>query len=222
MATIYDVEQNELIEAAAKELQGIDAVKPPEWAMFVKTGHSKQRPPVRKDWWYVRAAAILRKIYRMGPIGVSKLRTMYGGRKNRGAAAEHSYKGSGNVIRKVLQQLEKAEFVKQGKVGFHKGRIITAKGKSFLDKVATKLYGVKGKETKKVEEAKPVEKKEAPKQEPKKPSKGLEMSEKQGSSEHAHKSSISDKAESSQKEAPKEKVKQEKPKEEPKTEPKNG
>jgi small subunit ribosomal protein S19e len=202
MATIYDIESNELIEAAAKELQSIESVKPPEWAMFVKTGHSKQRPPVRKDWWYVRAAAILRKIYRMGPIGVSKLRTMYGGRKNRGAAAEHSYKGSGNVIRKILQQLEKAEFVRQGKVGFHKGRIITAKGKSFLDKVATKVYGVKGKESKKVEEAKPAEAekpKEAPKGKPK------------------------EEVKEAPKEEPKKETKaEEKPKEEPKPEPKNG
>ena len=164
MATIYDIDPTELIEEAAKELQKIDSVKPPIWATFVKTGHSKERPPARNDWWYVRAAAVLRKVYRLGPVGVSKLRGMYGSKKNRGARGEHFYKGSGNAIRKILQQLEKAEFLRQGKIGVHKGRIITPKGKSFLDKIATKLKG-SAKEAK--VEAKPTETKEAPKAEAK-------------------------------------------------------
>ncbi len=164
MVTIYDVDPNELIEEAAKELQKMDSIQAPDWAPFVKTGHSKERPPVRKDWWYIRAAAVLRKIYRMGPIGVSKLRNMYGGRKNLGVAAEHTYPGSGNIVRKVLQQLEKADLVRQGKIGVHKGRIITPKGKLFLDKIAAKIKG-SGKEVKEPsKEAKKEEpKKEAPK-----------------------------------------------------------
>jgi small subunit ribosomal protein S19e len=168
MATIYDIDPTELIEEVAKELRKIDSVKPPVWATFIKTGHSKERPPIRNDWWYVRAAAVLRKVYRFGPVGVSKLRSMYGAKKNRGAKAEHFYKGSGNVIRKILQQLEKAEFLRQGKIGIHKGRIITPKGKSFLDKIATKLKG-SGKEVKPKVEEKPAEKPKVeakPKQEP--------------------------------------------------------
>lgn len=159
MTTIYDIGATELIEEAAKELKSVEAVKPPAWAIYVKTGHSKERPPAREDWWHVRTAAVLRKVYRFGPIGVSKLRGMYGSKKNCGSKSEHFYKGSGNVIRKILQQLEKAEFVRHGKVGIHKGRIITPKGKKFLDKVATKLKGAR-KEVKVEKEAK-VEKKEA-------------------------------------------------------------
>ncbi|MBW2984405.1 30S ribosomal protein S19e [Candidatus Woesearchaeota archaeon] len=169
MAIIYDIDATELVEEAAKELQKIEAIKPPAWALFIKTGHSKERPPARNDWWYVRAAAVLRKVYRFGPIGVSKLRGMYGSKKNRGAKAEHFYKGSGNVIRKILQQLEKAEFLRQGKIGIHKGRIITPKGKKFLDKIATKLKGPK-KEVKAEEKPKPEAKpkaKQAPKAEAK-------------------------------------------------------
>jgi small subunit ribosomal protein S19e len=221
MATIYDIEPNELIEAAAKELQSVDAVQPPEWAQFVKTGHSKEKPPVRKDWWYVRAAAVLRKVYRAGPIGVSKLRTMYGGKKNRGVKAEHSYKGSGSVIRKVLQQLEKAEFLRKGKVGVHKGRIITAKGKSFLNKVATKIYGVKGKESKKVEEAKPVEAEKPKVEAPKAETKGAV---KEAPKEEKPKEEVKEvpKEEPKKVEAPKQEKPKEEVKEESKTEPKNG
>lgn len=156
MATIYDVDINQLIEKTGQEMKKIEAIQPPEWATFVKTGVHKERPPYFQDWWYVRAAAILRAVYKLGPIGVSKLRTKYGGRKNRGFKPEKFRKGSGNIIRKILQQLEKAGFIKQTEIGNHKGRIITPKGKSFIDKVASSLYVKHGAKT--VKEA-PVEEK---------------------------------------------------------------
>ncbi len=134
---IYEIPKTELIERAAKELQKIDTIQAPPWALFVKTGMFKERQPERNDWWYVRAAAILRRLSdREGPIGVQKLRTLYGGRKNRGHAPEEFYKGSGNILRKILQQLEKAGFAKKVEKGLHKGRIITPQGLSFLGKIA--------------------------------------------------------------------------------------
>ena len=99
----------------------------------------KERPPMSDEWWYMRTASVLRAVYRLGPVGVSKLRTKYGGRKNRGVKKEHFYKGSGNILRKSLQQLEKAGFVKFAEKGVHKGRIITPKGRAFLDKISTNL-----------------------------------------------------------------------------------
>ena len=141
MTTIYDVEIQELVEKTAVELKKIPEIKPPAWSGFVKTGMSKQRPPVDKDWWYMRSASVLRTIYRLGPIGTSKLRTKYGGKKNRGVKKEHSYKGSGSIIRKVMQQLEKAGFVKLAEKGVHKGRIVTPKGTAFLHDVASSIQG---------------------------------------------------------------------------------
>ena len=113
MGTIYNSDPSELIEKTAEELKKVESIKPPVWAPFVKTGVHKERPPVKSDWWYMRAASILRQIYRFGPIGVSKLRVKYGGKKNRGYKPEHFYKGSGNIIRKIIQQLEKEDFVKK-------------------------------------------------------------------------------------------------------------
>lgn len=136
MVTVYDAEPTELIERAAAELKNIDSIKPPEWARFAKTGTHKERSPARDDWWYVRAAAVLRTIYNMGPIGVSKLRTKYGGKKRRGHKMPRFYKGSGSIIRKILQQLESAGFVKHIEKGVHKGRAITPSGRSFLDRIA--------------------------------------------------------------------------------------
>ena len=64
--------------------------------------------PEDQDWWYKRAASILRKIYRHGPIGTNKLKKKYGSKKNRGHKPEHFYKAAGSHIRKILQQLEKS------------------------------------------------------------------------------------------------------------------
>lgn len=140
MTTKYtDVAVNDLIDSVAEELKSYKELTPPEWAAYVKTGMSKERVPSRKDWWYVRAAAILRSTEMQGPLGVSKLRTKFGGIKNRGYAPERFYKGSGNIIRTIMQQLEKAGLVKQETKGVHKGRIITSKGVSVLAQGAKKV-----------------------------------------------------------------------------------
>lgn len=140
MTSIYDVPSNELIERTSTELKKIKEIEPPVWSRFVKTGRFKERPPVREDWWYIRAASILRRIYKLGPIGVSKLRTKYGGKKDRGHKTEHVYKGSGNIPRKILQQLERAQLIMYVEKGTHKGRIVTSKGKSLLDRVSAQIY----------------------------------------------------------------------------------
>ena len=152
MTTMYDAEAQELIQKAAEELKKIPEIKAPAWAPFVKTGMHKERPPVNGDWWYLRTASVLRTVYRLGPIGTEKLRTKYGGKKNRGVKKEHFFKGSGNILRKSLQQLEKAGFVKFAEKGVHKGRVITPKGKSFLDKIAAQIQNQAPKhETKAIE-----------------------------------------------------------------------
>ena len=134
MALTFEVNANKLIEAVAKKLEKDALVQPPVWAAFVKTGVSKERPPVRKDWWYARSASILRSVYKLGPIGTSKLQKKYGGYK-----PEHFFTASGAVIRNILKQLEKSGLLKQVEKGVHKGRIITPKGKSLLDKAAKEL-----------------------------------------------------------------------------------
>ena len=139
MPTIYNCDLSELVEKTSEELKKVETIKAPDWAIFVKTGVHKERPPVKNDWWYVRTASVLKQVYRYGPIGVSKLRTRYGGKKNRGYKPGHFYKGSGSIIRKILQQLEKEGYVKKDLKSAHKGRVITAKGKKFLDDVAGKI-----------------------------------------------------------------------------------
>lgn len=138
-----DVSKQELINALAKELKPL--LKKPEWADFVKTGVHKERPPVDADWWYIRAGSVLLKVERLGPVGVSKLRTKYGGRKNRGAKPEKSYKGSGSIVRKLFQQLENVGLLKQANKAGYKGRVLTPKADSLIAQTAKKIGRAKPK-----------------------------------------------------------------------------
>ena len=139
MTHILIVDPNNLINQIAEELKKNKLVQPTEWSKFVKTGQNKERLPDNDDWWYYRSAAILRSIAKLGPIGTQKLRRKYGGIKDRGHKPEHFYRASGSIIRRILQQLEKSELIKQVEKDNHKGRILTPKGISLMDKFAVKL-----------------------------------------------------------------------------------
>ena len=131
--TVRDTAPAKVIGKMAEMLEKTEMVKPPVWANIVKTGMSRERPPEQENWWYIRSASILRKLYFHQPLGLTKFRKAYGGRKNRGHKPEHTYRASGNHIRKILQQLEKAGLVKQEK---GKGRTLTKAGKELLDNAA--------------------------------------------------------------------------------------
>ncbi len=166
MVKIYNVSQRELVESLALELRKEETIVAPEWASFVKTGTHKQRPPQREDWWYVRAAAILRSVALLGPVGVCKLRTKYGGKKRRGHKPAQFRKGSGSIIRKVLQQLEKAGHLKKEEKELRRGRLITPKAQKLLDQCARSLIKIKAPAKKvEVKEEVKVEKKAEVKQE---------------------------------------------------------
>ena len=139
MVTVKEVPADVFIKALAKYLkENVPEVRPPSWALFVKTGPYKEKPPEDPDWWYYRAASILRKLYVSGePIGIETFRTIYGGLQRRGVAPPHFKKAGGSHIRKILQQLERAGLVvKEG----NKGRVLSPKGRSLLDKIAYEVF----------------------------------------------------------------------------------
>src|SRR3990172_4716650 len=125
------VQPQKLVEKLSENLKKNDNIKPPEWSKFVKTGLSTERPPLQQDWWFMRSAAVLRKVYVYGPVGTQRLRTAFGGRKHRGHAPDTHEKAGGKVIRTILQQLEKAGYIKKVDAP-KKGRMITPKGQRFL------------------------------------------------------------------------------------------
>ncbi len=129
MTVVYDVPADKLIGTVAKDLESNNNIKPPVWAGNVKTGLHKEMPAIDKNWWYTRCASVLRKVYTEGPVGVSRLRSCYGGGHDRGAKPYAFVKGSGSIIRNALIQLEAAGLVKQVK----DGRVVTPQGQSYLD-----------------------------------------------------------------------------------------
>jgi small subunit ribosomal protein S19e len=164
MVSAADVPPEELIATVKVDLK--KSIKMPAWAKFVKTGAGRQRPPEQEDWWWTRAASILRKVYLYGPVGVNRLRTAFGGRADRGVKPEKTVKAGGKIIREILKQLEGLGYIKKTK----KGREITPKGQSYLDKRVPGFGKAKAESPKDVKpEPKPEEKtKEGKKPEPKK------------------------------------------------------
>lgn len=141
MISVRDVDPNDLIALAAEELKKT-SIKPHAAARFVKSGANTERPPTQRDFWYLRSAAILRKLYlRPEPVGVRKLRNVFGGRKRRGHKPAHHYKAGGKFIRLMLQQLEKEGLIKKVDKP-KKGRILTSKGKKLLDSLAKRVGNV--------------------------------------------------------------------------------
>ncbi|GAB7094168.1 30S ribosomal protein S19e [Halolamina litorea] len=135
MATLYDVPAEDLIEALAEELDG--RIEEPDWVEFTKTSVDRELPPQQDDFWFVRAASLLRKVAVRGPVGVERLATEYGGSKQgttryRVAGSEHTG-GSRKIIRVALQQLEEEGLLETAK---GEGRRVTDEGQSLLDTVA--------------------------------------------------------------------------------------
>jgi small subunit ribosomal protein S19e len=133
MVTVYDVSAQKLIEATASDLQG--KLTQPDWTKFVKTGPQAERLPSQPDWYFKRAASLLRRVYVNGPVGIERFRTVYGGQKNRGAKPSRFARSGGKIIRIILQSLENMELVSKTP----KGRTISAKGQKYLDSISKRV-----------------------------------------------------------------------------------
>ncbi len=124
---------NKLLADAIKKEH--EEFKKPIWADLVKSGTHKMRPNSEEDFWYKRSASILRQIYLRGVVGVERLRSRYGGRKDRGMKPPRFVKSGGKIIRTILQQAESTGLLEKSK-GKKAGRQLTKKGKEFLESVA--------------------------------------------------------------------------------------
>ncbi|AKH96705.1 30S ribosomal protein S19e [Halanaeroarchaeum sulfurireducens] len=135
MVTLYDAPADELIEELSAILA--ERLEEPEWASYTKTGTDRELPPEQEDFWFRRAASVLRKVAMDGPVGVESLSSAYGDTK-RGSnryqvAPAHKTDASKKIIRTILQQLEEEGLVSQEGSA---GRIATPEGRSLLDGTA--------------------------------------------------------------------------------------
>lgn len=137
MVTVYDVPAEKLILKTAEKLKGNGNIVPPEWAEYAKTGRHTEKAPVQEDWWFIRSASILRKLYVKGPMGSSRLAAEYGGFSDKGSMPNRAVKGSRNIARKCMMQLEAAGLLVSKE---KQGRSIAPAGQSLLDNAAKEVY----------------------------------------------------------------------------------
>lgn len=136
MVRVFDADANRLIAKTAEKLKKM-GINKPEFVGAVKSGAHADRPPQDEDFWYVRCASLMRQAYVNSAVGVQAMRRHYGGRKNRGVRPEKHVAAGGSTIRKAFQALEEAGLMAKDV----KGRKLTAKGMSLLDKTASELSG---------------------------------------------------------------------------------
>jgi len=137
---VYDIDAQEFNLKLADALKKVPEFEVPEWSFYVKSGCAKERPIDDPDFWHKRAASILKQIYKKKILGVNRLKTKYGSKKNRGFAPEKFRKSGGKIIRTILQQSDKAGFTEIAKAvksvrSRKPGRQLTAKGKEFLERI---------------------------------------------------------------------------------------
>ena len=59
----------------------------------------------RGDWYYIRAAAIARRVYLRNGIGVGAFKRIFGGRRMRGTIPERFQSSSGSIARHILKEV---------------------------------------------------------------------------------------------------------------------
>jgi len=136
MVNAHDVPSGKLIPALAEQMKAVSTVQEPEWAKWVKTGSHAERPPNDSQWWFTRAASLMRKLYLHGPVGIGDLERAYGGSKALHYYPKHHRDAGGSNIRKILKQLEQAELVAKTP----KGRVLSPKGRAMLDKACKDVF----------------------------------------------------------------------------------
>lgn len=140
MTIVYEMDAQEYNLKLAEALKKVPEFSVPDWSRLVKSGPSKDRPIEDADFWHKRSASVLRQIYKKKILGVNRLRTKYGSKKNRGMKPEEFRKASGKILRTILQQSDKAGFTQlardiKGVRSKKPGRELTPKGKEFLESI---------------------------------------------------------------------------------------
>lgn len=134
--TVKDVDQDKIVHGVALFLKKGGKLKVPDNMDIVKTSKSKELSPYSNDWFYIRCASILRRMYHRGPIGVGAVKKIYGARQRNGSCPSHFCRADGAVSRRALQALEHIKLVEKHADG---GRKLSAQGQRDLDRIASQI-----------------------------------------------------------------------------------
>ena len=137
--SLKDVPAQEFITAYAKYLKKSGNIELPKWVDIVKTGINKSLPPSNPDWFFVRIAALARKIYLNtgDQRGIRTYKKVFGGKQRRGSHPPITVTASESVLRAAVKQLTKLKVVELDPKG---GRRISTTGRRDLDRIASQLH----------------------------------------------------------------------------------
>lgn len=151
---VPDVLADRVIYAMTQHLKKQINFEVPPWEDYVKTSVGKSLAPVdvkedrtaphqlhTPEWMFVRASAILMKLYWHNTLGVGSICdsgrfTCLSTRAFDKIGPKHRRHSSNKVVRYLIQQLEKMGLVVQDEDG---GRRISPKGRSDLDNIANQI-----------------------------------------------------------------------------------
>ena len=142
--TVLDVPSNKFINQLASFLKEKNIIKIPKYAPLVKSSRANDCEPINPDYFYYKAAAIVRKLYftKSKNIGVGSLRVMFSKKERRGSQPPKTFRAGGKIIREIVIQLKNADYIKNygGKDDeTNSGLYLTKNGRSQLDKIASGL-----------------------------------------------------------------------------------
>ena len=93
----------------------------------------------------VLPAAIARRVYLRGDVGVGAFKKIFGGRAHRGTRPEKFATGSGAIARHILRQLEAlkiVEHIPEGKEGHRKGCAAAPGALSWVSRCSSRWQGI--------------------------------------------------------------------------------
>lgn len=132
--TVRDVCPHVFVKSYAAHLKKSGKIELPKWVEYAKTATWKELSPLDEDWYYMRAAAVARRVYMRPGCGVGGLRKAFGGKNRRGTMKEKRGIATGGIIRSVLQDLESMKVLEKDPRG---GRRLTRVGQQDLDRIAS-------------------------------------------------------------------------------------
>lgn len=135
MSEVKSIPSDEFVLKLAAALKNKGTIKTQKWHDYVKTGCSRLYTPANQDWFYIRAAAMLRRLNSRDAAGTGAFRRVFGNVHMSTSTPHHFTKSSGGLIRNILKQLEAAKFVEKT----DKGRRLSKKGQQFLNDFAKSI-----------------------------------------------------------------------------------
>ena len=141
-ASIRDAPSWRWIKAVAKHFKNEGKLFVPNCTELIKSSFGRDRAPQNPDWYYIRTAAVLRRVYLRPGSGAGGLSKKYGIKQNRGSQPELATKGCRGLLRSCLQGLERMKLLEKGK---NQGRVMTSSGRKLCDTIAHSVIAPKRK-----------------------------------------------------------------------------